>query len=434
MKKENVIFVYRTPAHAIHSVSFDFIQAGRDIAGRIDARHQTIGIFTDCLTYSNANDFKEELMSVFSKRNDLAEFVIVDTAHSTEKQHAFDFFTGNRKMDVIVTTDLEKALSIKKAHFLGGRSNQPIIYSICSNALSVVDGIYCYHLNYQLLGKKLVNYLEDEAGNPQHATSVIQNKGFLFSHNPTPENIQMDRKVLNILTIPSPSTEALQKILPHFQRVTGIEVRLAIYSFEDIYYILTEIDNHQHYDIIRIDMAGLSWFAQKTLRPLNELNADMTELLADYPANILDHFAFVDGKAYAVPFDPSIQMLFYRKDVFEDIKNRRMFYELYKRELKIPETFEEFNVVAAFLSELEDQNGKHMHGTSITTGNSEIVASEFLLRYYAAGGKLVQADNSISLDKTIAKNALENYMETLNEAKNLNAKWWDESIAHRTYF
>ncbi|GAB2536414.1 type 2 periplasmic-binding domain-containing protein [Gracilibacillus alcaliphilus] len=169
-------------------------------------------------------------------------------------------------------------------------------------------------------------------------------------------------------------------------------------------------------------MASLPWFAENAFKPLND---HLKELVFNYPQLILDHFSIVKGTPFAVPLDPSIQMLFYRKDIFQDSMVKRMFYEKHKQELKPPVIFEEYNRIAQFFSEDFSTANMELQGTCVTTGNTEIIASEFLLRYYAESGSLFQSNNKIGLDKDKALKAFKTYFDSLNQALNLSANWWD---------
>src|SRR5699024_786753 len=106
-----------------------------------------------------------------------------------------------------------------------------------------------------------------------------------------------------------------------------------------------------------------------------------------------------------------------------------MFYEKYKLDLEIPTSFEELTRISEFFSHSRKPESPLTYGTCVSTGNTEIIASEFLLRYYAEGGKLIHSNNSLSLSRDVATRALKNYMDHLNIAHNLPAKWWDESIS-----
>ncbi|MCS7463361.1 extracellular solute-binding protein [Paenibacillus doosanensis] len=423
---DNIFFVYRRLDHSNQFASFDFAQAGQAIARKIaEKNHPSIGLFTDSAEYSCTVQFKDALLHGVAHLN--PRFRHVASSHSTAYSHAFDFFSEER-FDCIVTTDMERARYIKNAHYLGNTGSCPAIYSLADSEFLAEDGIVKYHLNYQLLGKEIAEHIVQRTAAGQDLPPVspimVQDRGFLFedaAHSPSPSDT-----TLNILTIPSPTTEALRKLLPHFKKTTGIEFRLAVYSFEEIYDILLDIDNHRHYDIIRVDLAGLSWVARQALKPLPP---ELTELLAYYPRQLADRYSYVDDTPYAVPFDPSVQLLFYRKDLFEDTKIRRMFYERYKLELNPPNTFHEFNLISEFFSSIRTQQAPHFFGSAVTTGNAEIIASEFLLRYYAEGGSLIQADHKLALSGEMAVKALQSYMDHLSIAKELHAKWWDESIS-----
>ncbi len=58
-----------------------------------------------------------------------------------------------------------------------------------------------------------------------------------------------------MLILPSPSTDALKKLLPHFYRQTGIKVNLAVYPYDEVFEILSHLHLHPYYDLLRIDMA-----------------------------------------------------------------------------------------------------------------------------------------------------------------------------------
>ncbi len=46
---------------------------------------------------------------------------------------------------------------------------------------------------------------------------------------------------LNMLILPSPSTDALKKLLPHFYRQTGIKVNLAVYPYDEVFEIVIPV-------------------------------------------------------------------------------------------------------------------------------------------------------------------------------------------------
>ena len=150
---------------------------------------------------------------------------------------------------------------------------------------------------------------------------------------------------MRILAISSPSIEALKKILPHFKRQTGIQVQIDTVPFVSISEVLTNPKQAKQYDIVRLDMERLPLLASY-LQPFNFIQ--QAELASHYSNNLIKRFCLVNDQLYAIPFDPSFQVLFYNKAIFEDMITLRLFYEQYKTDLMPQRTFEEFNRIARF--------------------------------------------------------------------------------------
>lgn len=133
-----------------------------------------------------------------------------------------------------------------------------------------------------------------------------------------------------------------------------------------------------------------------------EIAPELPELLENFSAEVGHHFSQIDGKAYALPFDASTQLLFYRRDLFEDPTVKRMFYEKSGKELKIPTSFAEFDDITAFFTATHQSgNPQRPIGSSTTLGSSGLIATEYLLRYYALGGRLVHQDKPVQLEATL---------------------------------
>ena len=82
------------------------------------------------------------------------------------------------------------------------------------------------------------------------------------------------------------------------------------------------------------------------------------------------------------------QLLFYRKDLFE---NRELQAEYQKRSLislRAPRTWKEFNDVAAFFTRKENPASPTEYGASFAGAIDEELAPEILIRLWACGGKL----------------------------------------------
>ena len=85
-----------------------------------------------------------------------------------------------------------------------------------------------------------------------------------------------------------------------------------------------------------MDVTWLSWFSEKLLMPLTQIDADISGCLSDFLEGTPENYAIVHGDIYTLPSTPSVQMLFYRKDLFESPIYKRMYFEQFKTELRPP--------------------------------------------------------------------------------------------------
>lgn len=425
--KSKIIFVYRKPDFAEQFVSLNFVQAGHDIADAIMAKyHHRIGLFSNATTNANSHSLKEGLLQRFKQAQYDVELYHVESVPSDRNYNlAFSFFNRpNIQFDAIITSDIDRAHYIRNANYFGSQSSCPPIYTLANDNFFYEDNFYQYHMNYGMLSKKIVSTILGEVD----TDNIIKNKGFLFfsDNHFLPKNTE-HKQSINFLILPSPSTEAVRKLLPHFKKQTGIDVNLIVKSFDEIYHIFNQLDEHADIDIVRIDMASLPWFAPSILKPLSALQLDLPQLLSHYSPQVTERFTYINQIAYGIPFDPSIQMLFYRRDLFEDPLIKRLYFEKYRQNLDIPVNFAQFAQINEFFDQRRNPDSPIQFGSTITLGNSEIIASEFLLRYYANGGTLVNG-LSVALNEKITVNTLNQLKIFMQSANNLDATWWQRSV------
>ena len=72
--------------------------------------------------------------------------------------------------------------------------------------------------------------------------------------------------------------------------------------------------------------------------------------LDDFIPSLLETYGMYKGTFYALPFKPDVQLLFYRKDLFEDEDIQADFKEKTGNELKVPETIDELYETAAYFT------------------------------------------------------------------------------------
>lgn len=155
---------------------------------------------------------------------------------------------------------------------------------------------------------------------------------------------------------------ALMEVIPEFEALTGIHVILDVHS-QDAYQNKRLIDLSSGgglYDVVMVDQAIVQYARAgwiEDLEPYFENPAFVDAETHDfdgYIPSILNE-AIVDGKVYGLPVTATVQMLHYRKDIFEE------------RGLEVPGTFDELYETAVALNEPGVMAGIIMRGQKIHT-------------------------------------------------------------------
>lgn len=429
-----VAFVYRQPLNTQRFFTLDFAQAVDAICQQIaKTPGKLVGIFMGSSDYLNNQHFANELQNRLLQNAPNKKNVVLCASDEESYKIAFDFFSLEQIPDIFIAQDIEKACYLTQASYFGSHNDCPPIFALSDNIPPVLKGLYYFPMNYAQLGLEVVDALmqvEDESEITEINVTCVRNQSdHLYTLTPAVMSEDKADISLNLLILPSPSTSALKKLLPHFYRQTGIKVNLAIHPYDEVYQILSQLHLHPYYDLLRIDMACFPWFAERILQPLDKIGNGLTDLLNNFSLPTQQKFSLVNNIAYAMPFDASAQLLFYRKDLFEDPILKRMYYEKTGNELTVPTTFEEYDNVTQFFTEQheEGQLSRPM-GASTTLGSAGLIATEYLLRYYAKGGCLIGSRNIPRLEMPLAGEILEEYLKQLSITENIHNKWWSESV------
>lgn len=434
LSPSQVAFVYRQPLNAQRSFTLDFAQAAEAICQQVaKTTGKLVGIFMGSRDYLNNQNFANELQNRLVENAPNKKHVVLCASDEESYKIAFDFFSLEQIPDIFIAQDIEKARYLTQASYFGSHNDCPPIFALSDNIPPVLKGLYCFPMNYAQLGLEVMDALmqaEDESEITEINVTCVRNQSDHL-YTLTPAVISEDKAdiSLNLLILPSPSTSALKKLLPHFYRQTGIKVNLAIHPYDEVYQILSQLHLHPYYDLLRIDMACFPWFAERILQPLDKIGHGLTDLLNNFSLPTQQKFSLVNNVAYAMPFDASAQLLFYRKDLFEDPILKRMYYEKTGNELTVPTTFEEYdNVTQFFTEQYEEGQLSRPMGASTTLGSAGLIATEYLLRYYAKGGCLIGSHNIPRLEMPLAGEILEEYLKQLSITENIHNKWWSESV------
>jgi multiple sugar transport system substrate-binding protein len=424
----NLIFVERYVDDIPKSakfISFDYRLSGNEVGKRcLEDGARNIAIFTGNKKFSNNKLFIEGITHILN--NQKCDYKIFSVDETMSFNAAFDIMTSKTKFDAIITTDIEKVELLRTIQAYNQNISKPRIYTLASTDIMPDNDVIKYELNYQLCGKKIAKYIKkidkDEKISDSHLE--IENDGFHYNSY-SGENYS-ENETLNVLTLASPTSEAIKKLLPNFFMKTGIKVNLIQVGYDDLYKTVKSKEDMSLYDLIRLDMAWLSEVGNELFIPLDTEEKWFNDIKGEL-SNLPDDYYKVGEVVYSLPLDPSVQILYYRKDLFEDSLIKREFYEKYKRQLELPKNFEEYNEVAAFFTKNYRADSPTDYGTSLVFGNPTVAACDYLPRLKELGGTVVNEFGEIELTEQVVKQALENYIEGYKYTDQQVNMWWTDA-------
>ena len=276
----------------------------------------------------------------------------------------------------------------------------------------------------KIVADNLIEYLINKKPLPKNKT--LNNDGFRFNFPYLKES--KSSKKLNMLTVFSPSSEALQKLLPNFKKATGIEVKLNVLSFGDLYDHITMVGDNNFYDLIRMDVAWMSKLASSIYIPFKDTGKDFSSIFSNIVDDTKADYSYVGDPQYALPFDPSTLIFLYRKDLFEDAIIKRSYYEMFHENLTIPTDFGQYNKIASFFTKSLNNESPTQYGSTLTFGSSAVAACDFLPRLLNKTNTLFDKNGRIVINTKEILDALKNYIETYRYSNKQGNNWWGDSI------
>lgn len=236
-----------------------------------------------------------------------------------------------------------------------------------------------------------------------------------------------DAKKIKVLLNNDHAGRAVEALSNDFRKRTGLDVQIDLVNYK---YLLDEIKASRDtgkYDVFCIDVPWIKELVvEGCLQELDEYIVPDWKLEDKFQNDIYHEYSVYDGKTYALPFSFTSQLLFYRKDLFENLKNKRLYHDWYKEELRVPHTWEEYNKVARFFTRQFNPDSDVLYGTALGGRIPTGATSEFLLRVWAFGGKIFDK-NKLVVRSRECIDALKNYIECFNYAHpDSHDRWWDD--------
>ena len=226
--------------------------------------------------------------------------------------------------------------------------------------------------------------------------------------------VPVQKRPLRILMLDVPATHAICRLLKNFENRTGIHAEVELKPHSELYKTITESHRHaQDYDVYMYDLPWLPLLASDGM--LKEISDEMKQLDRDafLPGSLEDFGKFGDG-FYGMPLMYAPQMLYYRKDLFQDPVLQERYEKEYGTALCPPRTFTEYNTVAKFFTE---QTDAIPYGISVPAAYPECLAPELYMRLRSYGSDVIDRHGNVVIQNPNALKAYVNLLRSVRYAK-----------------
>lgn len=255
---------------------------------------------------------------------------------------------------------------------------------------------------------------------------------------------------------------AVQSLLPAFKSKFGIDLQIDTQPYDALQQkVFSEFaSGSTHYDIVIVDTPWAPALV-KQLEPLsgyidNPAVNDMAKVdIADFiPKVFYDTAVYDKEKAnrhiddssspastaaitkvgfdiYGLPIQANALVMGYRKDMFEDPKEKAAYLAQTGKELTVPATWDEFTEVAKFFTRPDEKR----YGTTMMAGVGDWATDDFksLLAGWGGNGHLVGDDLKLEFNSPEGVAALQYYQDLIQKYKvvppGTTSASWDEAAS-----
>jgi multiple sugar transport system substrate-binding protein len=232
---------------------------------------------------------------------------------------------------------------------------------------------------------------------------------------------------LQVVTVAWP--EAVRQLADEFTARTGIEVEVTRLAQGPLYEntVMDLRTKTGAFDVFTINSPWLPGFVESgLLDPIEKFISDAKLTSPDYDFNDvlgLRTYSGYKGKAYGLSFGVSAEVLFYRKDLFDQYAQE--FQSVYKRPLQPPESWAQYNEVAKFFTDTRWSAPDGTRGYGVAEHGKREYSLVYKFQDRVAGlifretGKsvgLIDENGGVTFDNQYGRLALSQWIEALHYA------------------
>jgi len=220
-----------------------------------------------------------------------------------------------------------------------------------------------------------------------------------------------------------------------FEAKTGAKVSVDILGYVELYQKITQdfATKTAQYDLSTVDIVWSGEFAKNawTVDLTSWTNRDKAEIDYNDILPVTWTLGNWDGKQVAFPMAGYANSLIYRKDLFEDAKEKANFKAKYGYELAPPATMDQLRDISTFFTR-PDQN---LYGLVANGARGSAVAQDWMEYMRGYGAQIVDKKGNVSIDSPEALASLKFFVDIFDKwaPKGAIGYWWDDrETAYRT--
>lgn len=419
-----VLYVEHAVPGCRYTIGFDTAEAGRALAGQVLKKGcPSVTLVSASLRFADEAAF----VRAFTAAAEAGGCSVHPIATDLRRVRLALLQACQQYTDpVIVCSRLELARAVRDTAQVFLPEPRPVIYCLSPLFTLPEPDFIKYEFDYRLLGNRAAgDLLRILGGEDVPAQRILPGAGFRSFSAPA---VRLPAGgALNIVTLDSPAAATLRSMARLYTQQTGVPVNITIYSYDATNEVYTGLSRESVFDIIRLDVTWLSWFADKILVPLCDIDPGAEALLPTFLRGAPERCCRVGQTLYALPASPSMQMLFYRTDLFESAIFRRLYQERCHEELRVPRTFDEYARIAEFFTRAQNPDSPVPYGATLTLGSTGVTGSEYLCRLFALQENLYDGSGRIRLDSEAGILALQQMIRLKDSVQPGGTVWWTDT-------
>lgn len=208
--------------------------------------------------------------------------------------------------------------------------------------------------------------------------------------------------------------ELLNSFAPQIKKELGIDLEFKTWPLPNQYEVvmLSLAAKTPTYDLVTYFPQYLGDFGPylTDIGTLGDFEKDF--VVEDIVPAFLDNYMIYRDKWVGVTFDGDVHVLTYRKDLFEDPKERAAYKKQYGTALRPPQTYDEFNDIARFFTRPE----QNLWGTDAWYKREIQTWFWWYSRLLSRGGELFDSNGKARVNDEIGVWAMENFAESFKYA------------------